>query len=126
MDDETMIGRTRWVFPDGDLPPTGEREPFGHESLVLLNANDRPARVTLTVYFTDRDPVKDLAVTVDARRVRCVRLDEPVGDSQRFRIPPGQYALLVESTLPIVAQIGRMDVRQPNLAYYTVMGFPAA
>jgi hypothetical protein len=33
-------------------------------------------------------------------------------------------ALLVESEQPVIAQIGRMDVRQPNLAYYTVMGFP--
>ena len=123
--DEITIGRTRWAFPDGDLPPRGEREPFGHESLVLLNTGDRPARVTLTVYFTDREPVGDLVVTIGARRVRCVRLDEPVGDGRGYEIPPGQYALIIESTEPIVAQIGRMDVRQPNLAYYTVMGFPA-
>jgi hypothetical protein len=118
-----MIGQTRWLFPDGDLPPRGEGEPHGHESLVVLNPNRDPAEVTLTLYFTDRDPVHGLSFTVDAERVRCVRMDEPVGE-QGFMVPFGQYALMLESTVPVVAQIGRMDVQQPNLAYYTVMGFP--
>ena len=29
----------------------------------------------------------------------------------------------VESSEPVICQIGRMDVQQPNLAYYTVMGY---
>ena len=41
-----------------------------------------------------------------------------------YQIPLGQYALKLESTVPLVCQIGRMDVQQPNLAYYTVMGHP--
>lgn len=118
-----MIGHTRWVFPDGDLPPRGDGEPHGHESLIVLNTNAQAADVRLTVYFPDREPVRDLTFRVEAERVRCVRLDEPVGD-QRYQVPFGQYALVLESTLPVVAQIGRMDVQQPNLAYYTVMGFP--
>ncbi len=90
---------------------------------MLFNPNARPAQVQLTIFFENREPERDLRVTVDAERVRCVRLDQPLGERE-FRIPYGQYALLVESDEPIVAQIGRMDVRQPNLAYYTVMGFP--
>jgi len=118
-----LLRRTRWAFPDGDLPDPGEREPHGHESLVLFNPNARPAEVRIAVFFDNRDPERDLLVAVDAERVRCVRLDQPLGE-RGFRIPYGQYALLVESDEAIVGQIGRMDVRQPNLAYYTVMGFP--
>ncbi len=59
---------------------------------------------------------------VEPQRVRCIRTNEPIDG---FQIPFGQYALKVESTVGIVAQIGRMDVSQPNLAYYTVMGHPA-
>ena len=123
MSRERLLGRTTWAFPDGDLPAPGEKEPYGHESLVLFNPNARPAKVQIAVYFDNRDPERGLLVAVDAERVRCVRLDQPLGERE-FRIPYGQYALLVESDEPIVAQIGRMDVRQPNLAYYTVMGFP--
>jgi hypothetical protein len=53
--------------------------------------------------------------------VRCIRTNEPIDG---YQIPRGQYALRLESSVPIVCQIGRLDVRQPNLAYYTVMGHP--
>jgi hypothetical protein len=121
-----MIGQTRWIFPDGDLPERGDAKeggPHGHESLVVFNPNNQPADVRLTVYFPDRPPVRDIRFRVDAERVRCVRMDEPVGE-QAYRVPKGQYALVLESSTPVVAQIGRMDVQQANLAYYTVMGHP--
>lgn len=118
-----MIGHLRWMFPDGDLPPRGEGEPHGHESLVIVNPNQAPAEIRLTIYFPDCAPVRDLTLRVEGERVRCVRMDEPVGD-QGYHVPFGQYALLLESTTPVVVQIGRMDVRQANLAYYTVMGYP--
>jgi len=112
-------GKRTWFFPDGDLPQPGDREPFGHESLILLNPNDEDATIELTVYFTDREPVVLKAGHVAARRVRCIRTNEPIDG---FQIPFGQYALKVVSSVGIVAQIGRMDVLQPNLAYYTTIG----
>jgi hypothetical protein len=115
-------GHKVWFFPDGDLPQPGHGPLKGHESLVLLNPNDGEAHVTITVYYTDREPDQAPVQTVGARRVRCFRLDEGIGG---MAIPFGQYALKVESTVPLVCQIGRMDVSQPNLAYYTVMGYPA-
>jgi hypothetical protein len=50
------FGRGVWFFPDGDLPPTGDGSFKGHESLIILNPNDRDAEVTLTVYLEDREP----------------------------------------------------------------------
>ena len=116
-----MHGSTVWFFPDGDLPPRGEREPHGHESLIILNPNERDAAVTITVYFETDPPVVLQPQTVEAERVRCFRLDRPIAG---FSIPYGQYALRAASDTPMVCQIGRMDVRQANLAYYTVMGHP--
>ena len=34
-----------------------------------------------------------------------------------------QYALRIKSDLPVVVQYGRLDTRQQNMAFYTVMGF---
>lgn len=118
---ERTDGHSVWFFPDGDLPTPGDGALKGHESLVMLNPNDQNARVTITVYYTDREPEQPPVQEVGARRVRCFRLDKGIGG---YRIPFGQYALKVESTVPLICQIGRMDVSQPNLAYYTVMGFP--
>lgn len=118
-------GNTVWVFPDGDLPPPGDREPHGHESLIIVNLTATEAQVSFDIYFEDRPPVKGLTDTVGAERVRCFRMDKPL-TAAGYRVPYGQYALVVRSSVPVVVQLGRMDVRQPNLAYYTTMGFPAA
>lgn len=121
------VGKVRghrvWFFPDGDLPAAGNGTFKGHESLVILNPNDAVAEVRLTVYHPDREADQLEPLAVDARRVRCIRMDEPIGT---YRVPFGQYALKLESTTPVICQIGRADVQQPNLAYYTVMGFPSA
>lgn len=112
-------GARTWFFPDGDVPAAGEHEPFGHESLIMLNAGDEDAEVAITVYFEEREPHVLPSQLVLARRVRCLRISDPIDG---YQIPLGQYALKLESSVPIVCQIGRMDVQQPNLAYYTVMG----
>ena len=113
-------GKRVWFFPDGDLPAPGDDALKGHEYLVLLNPNHADAEVALTIYFTDQDPVVLVARSIGAERVRCIRTDEPIDG---FQMPLGQYAIKVESTVGLIAQIGRMDVTQPNLAYYTTMGF---
>jgi hypothetical protein len=115
----SRLGSRTWFFPDGDIPEPGDVEPKGHESLILLNPGADDAEVVITVYFEDREPAVLSPQLVAARRVRCIRTNEPIDG---YQIPRGQYALGLESSVPIVCQIGRMDVRQPNLAYYTVMG----
>ncbi len=115
-------GSKTWFFPDGDIPSPGEADPHGHESLLMLNPNDADAEVVITVYFEDREPEVLSPQVVAARRVRCIRTSDPIDG---YQIPPGQYALRLESSVPLICQIGRMDVQQPNLAYYTVMGYAA-
>ena len=115
-------GQKTWVFADGDLPPAGDREPFGHEALMVTNLNKKPANLRLELLFEDKEPVRDIKLTVGAERVRCIRLDKPLGD-RNLKIPFGQYALVVRSDLPVVAVFGRLDVRQANLAYYSVAGY---
>jgi len=115
-------GQKTWIFGDGDLPPAGEREPFGHEALMVTNLNRKPANLRLDVLFEDREPVRDIRLKVGAERVCCIRLDKPLGDNN-FKIPFGQYALVVRSDVPVVAVFGRLDVRQANMAYYSVGGY---
>ena len=117
-------GKLTWIFPDGDLPPAGEDDlPLeGHESLIVLNTGDEDAQIEIDVFFEDREPEAGLKVDVAARRVRCFRIDKPLGD-RGFQIPFGQYSLRLRSSVPVIAQMGRADVRQEKLAYYTTMGF---
>ena len=116
------LGKRLWVFADGDLPPPGDKEPKGHEALTITNLNAAEATVLLDLYFEDRDPVLGIPIKVGGRRVSCLRLDKPLGP-EGYRIPYGQYSLALRCDLPVVAVFGRLDVRQNNLAYYSVAGF---
>jgi hypothetical protein len=115
-------GQKTWVFADGDLPPAGEQEPFGHEALMVVNLNNKAASLRIDILFEDKDPVRDIKASVAAERVHCFRLDKPLGE-QGYSIPHGQYALVLRSDVPVVAVFGRLDVRQDNLAYYSVAGY---
>jgi hypothetical protein len=116
------LGRRQWVYPDLELPPPGDLPLKGHESLIVLNMNDVDASIVLRLYFTDREPVELPPVKVAARRVRCFRLDNAADVG--FAIPrETQYALRVNADVPVVAQYGRLDTRQQNMAFYTVMGY---
>ena len=117
-------GAKVWYFPDGYLPKkVGGGEMEAHEALMLLNPNPTPAHIKLDIYFEDRDPVKDIAITVGAERVKTLRLDHPE-DIGGLRIAAlTQYSIRVRSDVPIVAQFGRVDTTQVNLAYYGCMGY---
>lgn len=115
------IGKKTWVFADGDLPPRGEEEPFGHEALMITNCTKRAAHIRLSVLFSDREPEEGLELTVPAMRVNCFRLDGPIGE-KGCRIPFGQYALVLESDQPVAAVFGRLD-RRKDVSYYSVAGY---
>lgn len=120
-----MHGKRIWFFPDGERPPYGESDMKGHESVVILNPNGEDAHAVMTIYFADRGPVREIPVTIGAERVRCLRTDRE-NDFGAHTLPIGvQYALKLESDVPVIVQYGRLDNRQVNLAFYTTMGWSA-
>lgn len=93
----------------------------GHESIIITNVCDRDAHIRITLLYTDRDPVTDIVVTVGAKRVRCLRTNE-VRDFGRHTAKEGeQYAIMLESDMPIVAQYGRAEPR--TVSFYTTLGY---
>ena len=119
-----MSGAKTWYFPDGYLPEKlGNSRLEAHEALMLFNVNESPAHVRIDFYFEDRDPVLGVPVVVGAQRVISLRLDKAPDFGGPAIAPLVQYALRVTSDINIVAQFGRLDATQPNLAYYGSMGF---
>ena len=115
------LGKKIWVFADGDLPPQGDSEPLGHEALMIVNHNDKPANITLEILFDDKDPQKGIQLEVPAKRVKCFRMDFPVG-KEEYQIPHGQYAVILQSDVSVVCLYGRLD-RRPDMAYYPIGGY---
>jgi hypothetical protein len=118
-----MYGKKVWFFPDGDRPPAGDSPMKGHESYIVLNPNSTEAHLLFTLYFEDKPPVRDIRMTVGAERVSCFQTHRSEHFGDRV-LPLGtQYAVKVESDIPVIIQYGRLDTRQENLAYYTTMGY---
>lgn len=121
------IGKKRWAIAEGYLPPrsTGDsRQLVSHEALCLLNAGDVEARVSVMVYFADREPVGPYRFTVAARRTLHLRFNE-LSDPLPLPVDT-DYASVIESDQPIVVQHTRLDSRQAELALMTTIAFADA
>jgi hypothetical protein len=95
---------------------------LSHETVCLLNCGDDEAHISITVYFSDRDPIGPYALTVPPRRTRHVRFNDLKDPAP---IPKGvDYSSLIESDVPIVAQHTRLDSRQAENALITTIAFP--
>ena len=119
------IGRKRWAIAEGYIPgqshgPAPELE--SHEACCVLNAGDAPAQVTLTVFFTDREPAGPYRVTVEPRRTLHLRFNSLEDPEPIPKDTP--YASVIESDVPIVVQHTRLDSRQAENALMTTMAFP--
>ena len=92
-----------------------------HEAACLLNSSDTDATVTITIFFTDREPAGPYQVTVPARRSKHIRFNalsdpEPIPRAT-------EYSSLIESDVPIVVQHTRLDSRQSENALMTTVAF---
>ncbi len=118
------IGKRRWAIAEGYIPTWShgpEPEMLSHETVCLLNAGDRDAHVSITAYFADREPAGPYRLVVPARRTRHVRFND-LKDPEP--IPRGtDYASVIESDEPIVAQHTRLDTRQPEAALLSTIAY---
>jgi hypothetical protein len=118
------IGLKRWAIPEGYIPAWShgpEPQLASHEAFCVLNAGDDDAQVTVTVYFTDREPAGPSRVTVPARRTAHVRFNN-LSDPEP--IPADTpYASVIESDVPIVVQHTRLDSRQAENALLSTIAY---
>lgn len=120
----TPIGQRRWAIAEEYIPSesTGPHPAFtSHETACMLNSGDQDAEVTITIYFTDREPAGPYRVTVPARRTLHLRFNdledpEPVPRDT-------DYASVIESSVPIVVQHTRLDSRQAENALLSTIAF---
>ena len=113
-------GKKVWIFPDAELPPIGANLIPGHESVIITNVTDEEAVVKFTLLYTDKEPVS-FETKVGARRVRCLRTNVEADFGPYTAKFDEQYAIMLESDVPVVAQYGRAEPR--TVAFYTTPGY---
>lgn len=118
------IGKTQWAIAEGYIPAesTGpEPEMLSHETACILNASDRDARVSITLYFDEHAPVGPYDIVVPARRTRHVRFND-LNDPEP--VPRAMdYASVIESDVPVVVQHTRLDSRQAENALTSTIAY---
>lgn len=113
-------GKKVWIFPDAELPPEGVNLIPGHESVIITNVSDETAQVKFTLIYEEKEPVSFMA-EVGAMRVRCLRTNRECDFGCHTAEFGEQYAIMLESNVPIVAQYGRAEPREVN--FYTTPGY---
>jgi hypothetical protein len=120
------IGRKRWAIAEGYIPSQSaftDRTLVSHETACILNAGDRDAHVTITIFFANREPVGPYRVTVAARRTLHLRFN----DLEEHSIPRDtDYASIFESDVPIIVQHTRLDSRRAELALLSTVAYAEA
>ena len=121
------IGHKRWAIAEGYIPGWShgpEPQMISHETICILNTNHEEARVTLMVYFADREPLGPYRFIVPARRTRHLRLNEL---TEPEPIPKEtDFATVLESTVAVVVQHTRLDSRQAENALISTIAYPVA
>ncbi|MFP4599220.1 MAG: sensory rhodopsin transducer [Persicimonas sp.] len=118
------IGKKRWAIAEGYIPAEShgpEPQMTSHETACILNATDDDARIELTLYFAERDPVGPYEIEVPANRTRHVRFNEL---DQPQKVPRDtDFSSVFESDVPVVVQHTRLDSRQAEFGLLSTLAY---
>jgi hypothetical protein len=120
------LGKTVWAIAGGHIPlnSTGREPEFtSRDELCLLNTSDQEANVKITIFYADKEPVGPYRLKVQARRIRHIRFNDLIDPEAIFL--DTDYASVIESDIPIVAQFKRLDSSQAENSISTTMAFAA-
>jgi len=116
-------GRKTWLIPDAYLNSVSRTTTPSHESICVLNTSDKDAHIALTLFFEDREKITDFTSACGAGRTHHIRLDR-IRTAAGARIPQDvPYAILIESSEPIVVQYSRLDTSSPEMALMSTIAY---
>lgn len=119
-----MAGKKQWYIVDGYRPspqPDPDADYKGHESVMILNTNDKDADILINIYFEDKEPVENIKMTVPAKRIKCfVTHDKDALGGVELGVGE-QYSMEIKSDIGVIVQYGRLDVQQSNMALMALM-----
>lgn len=117
------VGRLRWAIAEGYIPSESsysDRALVSHETACILNAGEKDANITITIYFANREPVA-YRVVVPARRTLHLRFDDLADPAPVPR--DTDYSSVFDSDQPIVVQHTRLDSRRAEVSLLSTIAY---
>lgn len=116
------LGERIWFLVDGEVPEPGEGAIKGHEALCILNPNKETAEIKITIFFKDKEPVRDIRITLEGERMFDIHINDP-SEMGGYKIPVMKpYSLKIESTVGIVVQHSRL-ITQNNYPIFSTIAY---
>jgi hypothetical protein len=116
----TSSAKTEWYFPDAYLPDTSTN--ISHEAICVLNTASQDAKLEISLYYGDQEPLTGFQVVCPSKRSKHIRTDtlkNKNGATVKERVP---YAIHVSSDIPVMCQYTRVDATKPSYTLMTTMG----
>lgn len=117
------IGKKVWLMPDAFWAVKDNGDYVSHEAVCVLNTGDKDAEIKFTLYYEDKEPVTGFTAKCGARRTHHIRMDRIVDENGKHIERGVPYAILVESSVPVVCQYSRCDTTQPELSFMGVIAY---
>ncbi|MCD7776669.1 MAG: hypothetical protein LUH54_04790 [Firmicutes bacterium] len=118
-------GKKVWLIPDAFLGSESKNDLTTHEAVCAINTGAVEAKLDFTLLFEDREPLTGFSAVVGAGRTNHVRLDKIRGADGEGIPYDTPYAILVESSEPVVVQYSRLDASHAELALMTTIAWCA-
>lgn len=119
------IGSKTWFIADGYFSSISNGKLFNsHEAICVLNPGSVDAEINVTLYFEDRDSMRNFKAYCKAERTNHIRMDK-IRDENGNGVPVDvPYAMMVESNTEIIVQYSRMDTSQAEMALMSTIAYP--
>ena len=117
-------GKNTWLIPDCFLNSGSKNENVSHEAICVINTTERDAHIDLTLFYEDRPVKTGYSAECGAMKTHHIRLDKQVSDKGELIPRDTPYAILVESSEPIVVQYSRLDTSAVEMALMTTIAYP--
>ena len=118
-------GQKTWVIPGGRIPLLSsgiEPANTSRDELCILNTNESDASIQLVIYYEHQPPVGPYVISVQAQRMRVIRFNDLVDPAPILL--DMNYAVVINSDIPIVVQFTRVDSSSGSPATTITMAYP--
>ena len=116
-------GKKVWLIPDAFLGSESANDLTTHEAVCVINTSEQDAEIELTLLFEDREPMRGFRAVCGAERTHHIRLDKIRGKDGEGIPYDTPYAILLESSEPVVVQYSRLDASRAELALMTTIAW---
>jgi hypothetical protein len=110
-------GRKKWAFAGCRIPvaTTGKEPQFtSQDRIAILNTTDQAAEIKISIFFVDKEAIRNYSITVMAQRIRKIKFNDLIDP---LPIPLDEpFGFVLQSNTQVIVQFSRMNTENKYIA----------